>query len=93
MNKQLRRPIKYTPAKGHLFSKYLFGAFHSFQITNENSSTWGIIEVRSNSFVHFLEEFMAWQFAFEFYWPVLITHVEEWLVIFDLLFDKIFCMV
>ena len=29
------------------------------------------IVVKSNSFVHFLEDFTAWQFAFEFYWPLV----------------------
>ena len=32
--------------------------------------------VKSNSFVLFLEEFTAWQFAFEFYWP-LVWIMEE----------------
>ena len=40
--------------------------------TNENKSSSGIIVVKLNSFVHFLEEFTAWQFAFEFYWPLVI---------------------
>ena len=42
--------------KGHLISKCLFGAFKFFQKMNENKSTWGIIVVKSNFFVRFLEE-------------------------------------
>ena len=57
--------------KCQLISKCLFGVFNFFQKTDENKSTWGILVVKSNSFVHFLEDFMAWQFAFEFYWPLL----------------------
>ena len=34
----------------------LFGVFDFLQKTNENKSTWGIIVVKSNSFVRFLEE-------------------------------------
>ena len=57
--------------KGQLISKGLFGVFNFFQKKkNENKSTWGIIVVRSNSFVRFLEEFTAWQFAFELNWPL-----------------------
>ena len=54
--------------KGQLISIWLIGVFNFFQKMNENKSTWGIIVVKLNSFVHFLEEFTAWQFAFEFYW-------------------------
>ena len=42
--------------KGQLISKFLFGIFNFFQKSNENKSTWGIIVVKSNSFVRFLEE-------------------------------------
>ena len=42
--------------KGQLISKCLFGVFTFFQKTNENKSTWGSILVKSNSFLHFLEE-------------------------------------
>ena len=66
--RQAHLHIKIT--KGQLISKCLIGAFNFFQKTNENKSTWGIIVVKSNSFVRFLEEFTAWQFAFEFYWPL-----------------------
>ena len=44
--------------KGQLISKCLFGVFNFFQKMNENKSTCDII-VKSNSFVHFLEEFTA----------------------------------
>ena len=32
---------------------------------------------KTNSFVHFLEEFTSWQFAFEIIWP-LINLVPQW---------------
>ena len=59
-----------TCFKGQLISKCLFCVFNFFQKTNENKSTWGVIVVKLNSFLRFLEEFTAWQFAFEFYWPL-----------------------
>ena len=43
-------------SKGQLISKCLFGVFNFLQKTNENKSTWGIIIVKSNLFVCFLEE-------------------------------------
>ena len=33
------------------------------------------IVVKTNSFVCFLEEFRAWQFAFEVYWPLSLSHL------------------
>ena len=48
-------------AKGQSISKWCFGVFDFFQKTNQNKSTWGIIVVKSNSFVHFLEESSAWK--------------------------------
>ena len=56
--------------KGQLISKCLFGVLNFFQKPKENKSAWGIIVVKSDSFVCFLEQFTAWQFAFEFYWPL-----------------------
>ena len=38
---------------------------------NENKSTWGIIVLKLNSFVHFLEETSAWKNQFEFVWPLV----------------------
>ena len=54
--------------KGQLIWKLFFGAFEFFQTTNENKSTWGIIVVKSNSFVRFLEETSAWKNYFDFVW-------------------------
>ena len=42
--------------KGQLISKWFFGVVDFLQKTNENKSTWGIIVVKLNSFVRFLEE-------------------------------------
>ena len=48
------RVIMYT--KGQIIWKWFFGVFDFLQKSNENKSTWGVIVVKSNSFVHFLEE-------------------------------------
>ena len=58
---------KLVDSKGQLISKCLFGVFNFFQKTNENKLSSGIVVVKLNSFVVFLEEFTAWQFAFQFY--------------------------
>ena len=39
--------------KGQIISKWFFGVFDFLQKMNENQSTWGIIVVKSNSFVRF----------------------------------------
>ena len=49
-------PNFYVISKGQLILKWFFGVVDFLQKTNENKSTWGIIEVKSNSFIHFLEE-------------------------------------
>ena len=43
-------------AKGQIISKWFFGVFNFLLKTNKNKSIWGIIVVKSNSFVRFLEE-------------------------------------
>ena len=53
--------------KGQIISKCLFVVFNFFQKTNENKLSSGIVVVKLNSFVVLLEEFTAWQFAFQFY--------------------------
>ena len=53
--------------KGQLISKCLFVDFHFFQKMNKYSR----IVVKKNSFVSFLEEFTAWQFAFKINWPLV----------------------
>ena len=52
--------------KGQIISKCLFGIFNFFQKQKKTPR----IVVKMNSFVRFLEEFMAWQFAFEINWPL-----------------------
>ena len=47
-----------------------FGVFDFFQKTNENKLTWGIIVVKSNSSVRFLEESPAWKNHYDFVWPL-----------------------
>ena len=68
----------YIIAKGQLISKCLFGGFNFFQKTNENKSTWGIIVVKSNSSVHFLEESSAWKNHFDFVWPLKFLKTFPW---------------
>ena len=65
------------PSKGQLISKCLFGVFNFFQKMNENKLTWGIIVVKSNSFVRFLEETSAWKNYFEFVWPLITIFKNE----------------
>ena len=62
-------PIVIT-AKGQLISKCLFGVFNFSQKMNENKSTWGIIAVKSNFFVHFLGELRIPKSPFEINWPL-----------------------
>ena len=64
--------VSYTTelCKGQLISKCLFGVFNFIQKMNKNKSTWGITVVKSNLFVHFLEETSAWKNHFDFVWPL-----------------------
>ena len=43
----------------------------SRQISSKKQTKTCRIVVKTNSFVHFLEEFMAWKFAFEIIWPLV----------------------
>ena len=56
--------------KGQLISKSFFGVVDFLQKTNENKSTWGIIVVKSNSFVRFLEEIDDPKNHFEINWQI-----------------------
>ena len=68
-NKIFRLPRLKCPGKnqsyvkGQIISKCLFEIFKRTKTCR--------IEVKTNSFVHFLEEFAAWQFAFEISWPLV----------------------
>ena len=73
-------PLSYV-CKGHLISKWFFGVFDFFKKLNENKSTWGIIVVKSNSFVHFLEESAAWKNHYDFVWP-LVTKMSNKVQVF-----------
>ena len=58
-------------AKGQIISKWFFGVFGFLQKMNENKSTWGIIVVKSNSFIRFfLEEIEDIKNPFEIIWPL-----------------------
>ena len=57
-------------AKGQLISKWFFGVVDFLQKMNKNKSTWGIIAVKSNLFVHFLEEIDDPKNHFEINWPL-----------------------
>ena len=57
-------------AKGQIISKQFFGVFDFLQKTDKNMSTWGIIVVKSNSFVHFFEEIEDIKNPFEITWPL-----------------------
>ena len=65
------RPILFCEGfKGQLISKRFFEVVDFLQKTNENKSTWGIIVVKSNSFVRFLEEIDDPKNHFEINWPL-----------------------
>ena len=58
----------YYPSKGQIISKRFFsgqGFFKKWMTTRR-------ILVKTNSFVRFLEESSAWQFAFEINWPLIV---------------------
>ena len=56
--------------KGQIISKWIFGVFDFLQKTNENKSIWGIIVVKSNFFVRFLEEIEDIKTPFKINWPL-----------------------
>ena len=58
--------LKIVSSKGQIISKCPFGFFNFFK---KKTKTRRIL-VKMNSFVRFLEKFMAWQFAFEINWPL-----------------------
>ena len=72
LTKSILETNKTSFAKGQLISKCLFGVFNFFQETNENKSHSSKNEFKTNSFIHSLEEFTAWQFAFEIIWPLAL---------------------
>ena len=57
---------------GELITKCLFDVFKFFQKTNENKSTWGILVVKLNFFVPFLEELRIPKSPFEINWPLML---------------------
>ena len=68
-------PWSYTTKlfKGQLISKWFFGVVDFLQKMNGNKSTWGIIVVKSNSFVRFLEEIDDPKNHFEIIWPLVFS--------------------
>ena len=64
-------------AKGPIISKWFFGVFDFLQKTNENKSTWVIIEVKSNSFVRFLEEIEDTKNPSKIIWPLRGKHCRH----------------
>ena len=63
--------------KGQLISKSFFGVIDFLQKTNENKSTWGIIVVKSNLFIRFLEETDDPKNHFEINWPLISLLVQQ----------------
>ena len=63
-----------------------FGVFNFLQKTNENKSTWGIIVVKLNLFVLFLEETLCWKNHFEFVWPLGAKWKGEILLVVEIFF-------
>ena len=58
--------------KGQMISKWFFGVFNFLQKMNENKSTWGIIVVKLNSFIRFLEKIEDAKNYFEIIWPLVL---------------------
>ena len=67
--------------KGQIISKWFFGVFGFLQKTNENKSTWGIIVVKSNSFVRFLEEIEDIKNPFEINWPLRTNQIKSFMIL------------
>ena len=65
---------------GELITKCLFDVFKFFQKTNENKSTWGILVVKLNFFVPFLEELRIPKSPFEIHWLLAKYY---WMSCFD----------
>ena len=68
--------LNYLCTKGQIISKWFFGVFYLLPKTNENKSIWGIIVVKSNSFVHFLEEIEDIKTPFEINWPRPLAKIQ-----------------
>ena len=49
----------------------VFGVFDFLQKMNENKSNWGIVVVKLNSLVRFLEEIEDTKNHFEIIWPLM----------------------
>ena len=66
-------------AKGQIISKWFFGVFNFLLKTNKNKSIWGIIVVKSNSFVRFLEEMEDIKTPFEINWPldIVVKYIKD----------------
>ena len=66
---QIHVVIKNKARISQIISKCLLGVFNFFQKTQTKTRR---KLVKTNSFVRFLEEFTAWQFAFKINWPLVI---------------------
>ena len=64
--------------KGQLILKRIFEVVNFLQKTNENKFTWGLIVVKLNSFVCFLEEIDDPKNHFEINWPLVSKYVRYW---------------
>ena len=71
----IRRHTSDLCIKGQIISKWIFGVVDFLQKTNENKSNWGIIVVKLNSFVRFLEEVKDTKNHFEIIWPLRVIHL------------------
>ena len=65
--------LTYLVPNGQIISKCLFGVFNFFQKWTKTCR----ILVKMNEFIHFLEEFTAWQLAFEINWPLPLFGLES----------------
>ena len=87
----LRILIIFYRLKGQLKKKKFFGVVDFLQKTNESKSTWGIIAVKSNLLVCFLEEIDEPKNHFEINWPLPKVYTNVKLYILTL--SDIYCLV
>ena len=69
---------KFFCSNGHLISKCLFSVLNFFQKMNENRSTWGIIAVKSNSFVSFWKKCWIEKNKVDFVWLLKDPYKHAW---------------
>ena len=63
--------------------RWFRNTFSASSISSKKLTKTHSILVKMNSFLRFLEEFMAWQFAFEINWPLKVSRFQKQIVLFS----------